>query len=465
MLRNSCLLIAFVCGSLAAPVSRAQTLQPKPRILTPTELNAKIEAYLEPFVGTNNFSGVVCITRGNRILSQKAYGKANYEFGIPNTAETRFHIASVSKSFTAAAILLLEEQGKLATTDPLSKFVPDYPGGGKIQLQHLLTHTSGIPNINDFPEYERESRFAHSIVQVVSMFKDKPLDFEPGSRSRYSNSNYNVLALVIERVSGQAYGDFLQANVFDPLGLSSIVHHSNATMVIPNCASGTEPEGLLDVKLSQYLDWSIKTGNGSLVATAKDLCVFVTSLFAGKLLQSASLAKIMKPGTSLPYGWSRSERFGRRTMSVGGRSPGFIANVEYFLEDTLCIAILTNSYSSVGQVIAPDIGAIVFDQPVVIPKVAYVSPGEGELAPFIGKYKLPDDYYAPGGTLSLQNRVKYLEGHWSNGALTIIYPVGADSFIDRTYWAQVRFTRDAAGQITGFIYNLLREFTARKVSP
>lgn len=429
------------------------------------DLATTIETYLKPFVETNNFSGVVCITQGNHLVFQKGYGKANYEFNVPNSAETRFHIASVTKSFTAAGILLLEERGKLSTSDPLIKFIPDYPLGDKILLQHLLTHCSGIPNVNDFPEYDRESRFHHTVEQVVAMFRDKPLDFEPGSRFRYSNSNYNLLALIIEKVSGQSYGDFLNTNIFQPLGLESITHDGDAAKIIPDRAEGTEPDGLRDIRLVPYLDWSNKTGNGSLVATAADICRFATALFTGHLLAPASLSKVMNPGPSVPYGWSGGEHFGHKTMSASGRSPGFIASVEYSLDDTTCIAILTNSYSSVGQVVAPDISAIVFGQSVTIPTIAYVPPGEGQLAAYAGQYKMPDDYYVPGATLAVVDRGKYLEAQWSNGSMTIIYPVGGDMFVDRTFWAEARFTRDTNGRITGFVYKLLKEFAAKRIAP
>lgn len=465
MFRNSFLIFVLGCAFVMPPPCKAQKAEQNVILLTPTSLDTKIEAYLRPFIETNNFSGVVCVTHGEDILFHKGYGNANYAFGISNTPDTRFHIASISKTFTAAAILLLEESGKLSTSDPLSKFIPDYPNGDKVQLHHLLTHTSGIPNVNSFPEYNRESRFRQSLEQIVAMFKDKPLDFEPGSRSRYSNSNYNVLALIIEKVSGQTFGDFLRTKILDPLGLKTVAHDGDATVIIPNSASGTEPDGLRGVKLVPYLDWSIKTGNGSLVTTAFDLCKFVHSLFTGKVLSPASLAKIMNSTGSFPYGWAQEERFGRRLMGVGGRSPGFIANVEYFLEDTVCIAILTNSYSSVGQVIASDISSIVFSQPVTVPRIAYVPPRQGELASFVGQYKMPDNYYAPGAVLTLKDHGQYLVATWSNGATTIIYPAGGDNFVDRTYWAQLRFTRDTQGQLTGFIYSLLQDFTAKKVTP
>jgi len=446
-------------------IALAQNEVSEPSTRSSRNLAAKIENYLRPYAETNNFSGVVCITRHDRILFQRGYGMANYEFGVPNTSETRFHIASVSKPFTAAAVLLLEERGKLDTSDPISRFLADYPNGNKIHLQHLLTHSSGIPNVNNFPDYDQESRFPHTVEQVVALFKDNPLDFEPGSRFRYSNSNYNVLALIMERVSGEKYGEFLKANIFDPLGLTSVLHDGDAKRIIPNRASGTEPEGLLDVKLVPYLDWTIKTGNGSLITTASDLCTFASSLFTGKLLNAASLAKVMLPGTPFPYGWASDERFGHKMMRINGRSPGFVASLEYFLRDSICIAILSNSYSSVAQDIAPHISALVFGRSIDAPSIAYAAHRADEMSAFIGRYKMPDNYYVPGATLTLQDRGKYLEANWSNGAMTVIYPTGGDNFVDRTFWAHVRFTRDDSGQVSGFVYKLVQDFTVKKLTP
>jgi len=125
---------------------------------TPDSLEARVEAYVEPYVRSNNFSGVVLLAREGKVVLRKGYGMANYELGVPNTPESKFHIASVSKSFTAAALLLLEQQGKLSVNDPLSKFIPDYPNGDRITIHHLLAHTSGIPDVNRLPGYEEKSR-------------------------------------------------------------------------------------------------------------------------------------------------------------------------------------------------------------------------------------------------------------------------------------------------------------------
>ena len=424
---------------------------------------AKIDAYLNPFVQTNNFTGVVFVSRGDRILFQKGYGLANPAFQIPNTPQTRFHIASISKAFTAAAILILEERGKLQTTDTVSKFLPDYPSGDKIRLEHLLTHSSGIPNVGDFPELSKGAYVPYTAASIVATFKDKPLSFEPGSRFRYTNSEYNLLALIIEKVSGREFGEFLKVGIFDPLGLQSTVHDGDVSRVIPNLASGTEPSGLQGVKFLPYLAWPTKTGSGSLVSTTGDLCKFAGSLLGGQLLRPASLAKIMQPGSVFPYGWADRDRFGRKAKGVGGRSPGFITNLEYFPDDGTCVAILTNSYSSVGQVIAADISALALGHPATPPPIAYVRPRPGQLAAFTGRFQMPENYYIPNAVLTIQDRGDSLEASWSIGLTTIIYPTGGDDFVDRTNWAMVRFTRDPTGQVNGFTYKLLQDFNAHKV--
>src|SRR5437763_9412286 len=155
----------------------------------PTSAN-QIEAYLQPFVESGNFTGAVFVSRHREIILRKAYGMANYELLVPNSPETRFHIASLSKPFTAAAILQLQEQGRLTLTDHLSRFLPDFPNADKITLDHLLTHTSGIPNVNDLPDYDAFARTPHTLPGLVAKFAALPLEFEPGSDYDYSSSNY-----------------------------------------------------------------------------------------------------------------------------------------------------------------------------------------------------------------------------------------------------------------------------------
>src|SRR5213078_3147724 len=258
------------------------------------QLEAQVDAYLRPYLDLGGFNGSVLIAKGGRVLLSKGYGMANYELNVINTPQTKFHLGSVSKTFTAAAIMLLLEQGKLSVRDPLTRYIPDYPNGEKITIHHLLTNTSGIPNVNNFPEYATQSKFPHTPADLIAMFKQKPLDFEPGTRGYIeSNSNYNLLAYIIEKISGQSYGDFLRQQIFDPLGLRDTNHDGDASVLIANKASGYVPVGAMSVENAPYLDWSIKTGNGSIYSTVEDLLSWDRALYAEKILKKGWLQRMV----------------------------------------------------------------------------------------------------------------------------------------------------------------------------
>lgn len=221
---------------LAAGIGALALILPSPLLASPPrrDLASRLDAYLRPYVETNNFSGVIYIARGDHVLFQKGYGLAHPAFAIPHTPATRFHIASISKAFTAAAVLVLEEHGQLSTADSVARFLPGFPQGEKIRLTHLLTHSSGLRNVGDFPPLIAGTYVPYTAADLVAAIEKNPLDFEPGTRFRYTNSDYNVLARIIEIVSGQPFGAFMQANVFDPLGLRSTVHDGDAGRVIAN---------------------------------------------------------------------------------------------------------------------------------------------------------------------------------------------------------------------------------------
>ncbi|MDP9229722.1 MAG: beta-lactamase family protein, partial [Bacteroidota bacterium] len=197
---------------------------------------------MKTFVDTKNFNGAILVAQKGKILYNKAFGMANQDFGILNKPGTKFHIASVSKNFTAAAILLLEQRNLLKVTDTISKYVPGLPYGDKITIHQLLTHTSGIPNINNMPEYDTIALFPQTPGSLINVFKNKPLDFTPGAKYSYSNSNYNVLACIIEKVSQINYGDFLAENIFNPLAMQNTAHRKKAAMTITNNSTGYQAD-------------------------------------------------------------------------------------------------------------------------------------------------------------------------------------------------------------------------------
>jgi len=429
-------------------------------------LEARIAAYVESYVRTNNFSGVILITRGEQALFRKGYGDAVREFDVPVTPETKFQVASVSKSFTAAAILLLEQQGKLRTSDPLDRYLPGYPNGGRLTLHHLLAHTSGIPNVNSLPDYDDKSRFPQRLTEIISWFKDRPLEFEPGARYSYSNSNYNLLADVIEKVSGKSYGEFMEEAVFRPLGMTDTAHHGDAKAVIPRLAAGYAPAGGDAVERAPFLDWSIKTGNGSLYATADDLARWDRALYGDALLKEASRRKIFAEHTEgVGYGWF--VRKGKHpSLGSSGRAPGFSASIERFTNDKVCVIVLSNLYSSLAQSMAGDIAAIVFgeDRQPLIPATP-VALAEAELVRYLGRYQFGQDFaFNPGMGAEVKR-----DGPWlvlvggAGGGTSYLIPLGEGRFVDRAYGGIVTFVKNADGKVAALLWNFGRDYRAVRV--
>ncbi len=429
-------------------------------------IEAEVDAYIQPYLEGNNFSGAVLIARKGKVLVSKGYGMANYEFGVRNTPQTKFHIASVSKPFTAVAIMILEERKLLSTDDRLTKFIPDYPNGDKITLHHLLTHTSGIPNINDFPDYDRESKFPHSPGDLVEMFKQKPLEFQPGERYRYGNSNYNLLAYIIEKVSGQGYGEFLQENIFAPLEMKNIGHDGRARSLLENRASGYVPAGISGLENAPYLDWSIKTGSGSLYSTIEDLYKFDRALYTDKILKKATLERMFVEGRGNSYGWFVRKRFHRRVTAANGRSPGFTASFERFVDDDVCVIVLSNSYSTVAQTpIAADLAAIALGEVYVVPsaiKPLKVSPKI--LESYAGRYEFGADFFRPGAVVTIVKEEDHLLMDWGGGFHPVLVPVSETEFLDRSFWARVIFVKDRKGEVMQLTWDADKGYAAKRLT-
>jgi CubicO group peptidase (beta-lactamase class C family) len=210
---------------LLVSCSTPQTVNPTPQISTTSVPAAQIasvpasevDTYLNSLVRIGSFSGSVLMARNGEVLLTKGYGFADREHKISNTPQTKFRLGSITKQFTAMAIIILEAQDKLDAQDPICKYLTECPEAwATITIHHLLTHTSGIPNFTDFPDYRRTSATPSAPEETIDRFQDEPLDFQPGESWSYSNSGYILLGHIIERVSNQSYEEFLQENIFTP---------------------------------------------------------------------------------------------------------------------------------------------------------------------------------------------------------------------------------------------------------
>jgi CubicO group peptidase (beta-lactamase class C family) len=252
------------------------------------DLPARIEQIPRSYARNNQFMGAVLVAEGDRVIIDKGYGYANIERQEPNTPDTKFRLGSITKQFTAACVLLLEERGKLKTYDVVNKYIPNAPRAwGKITIFHLLTHMSGIPNFTSFPDYPEIETRTVTPEQLVALFRDKPLDFEPGTRWNYSNSGYALLGYLIEKVSGNGYQDFVRENILEPVGMKDSGYDSSSA-VIARHANGYTRRGDAIVN-ANYIDMTIPYAAGGLYSTTHDLLRWEHGLFGGKVLSPASL--------------------------------------------------------------------------------------------------------------------------------------------------------------------------------
>ncbi len=458
--KGSVYMIRFVCAAILslAVIDTA--------IAQSADIAAKVDAYVKPYLEAKSFSGAILIARGGKILVSKGYGMANYELDAPNTPQTRFHIASVSKPFTAAAIMMLEERGLLSVNDPLTKFIPDYPGGEKITVHHLLIHTSGIANVNGFPDYDAKSKFPQTPESLIVMFKNHPLAFQPGARYSYSNSNYNLLAFIIEKVSGKTYGEFLRENIFDPLGMKDTAHDSHAQAMIKNRASGYVPVGAAGLENAPYLDWTAKTGNGSLYSTVEDLYKWDRALYTEKILKRATLDKIFTAHTDgVGYGWFLSRRHNRRAIRINGRSPGFQGEIHRYTDDDVFVAVLSNNYSGTASLMIDDVAAIALGEKYEAFELARSRRIDSKLIETLtGRYQGGADFIRPNAVLVVERQGDDLFLNWGNGFLSAMIPLADGSFLDRLFGGRVRFIKDDRGTVTQLIWRSGVDYPARRTN-
>jgi CubicO group peptidase (beta-lactamase class C family) len=311
---------------------------------------AKIDRIVRQQMLANKIPGVsVAILRAGKIILLKSYGLANVELQVPVKPETVFQSGSIGKQFTAAAVMILVQEKKLSLADKLSKYFPDAPAAWKdITVWHLLTHTSGL---GDYPA-DIDLRRDYTEEEYYESFKKAPLDFAPGSSWNYSNVGYVMLGILIRKVSGQFYGDFLQQRIFKPAGMTTARVISEAD-IVPNRAAGYRlVQG--ELKNQQWVSPSTNsTADGSLYVSILDLAKWDTALYTDRLFTRGSLDQIWTPaklsdGTTKDYGfgWHLGVLHGQRVVFHGGAWQGFKSQIVRFLDAKLTIIFLANSWET-----------------------------------------------------------------------------------------------------------------------
>lgn len=309
---------------------------------------SKIDSIVSLKYSVNEPGITILVAKDGKAIYQKALGKSNLELNIPIELNSVFQIGSITKQFTAVSILMLAEQGKLNIEDKIGKYIPEYVEVGKdIRIHHLLNHTSGIKNKTPLSEKNNVSRMDRSPKELITYFKDEPLEFIPGEKFKYSNAGYILLGQIIEKVSKHSYGEFIQENIFDKIGMTSS-YYGNMKHIIPNRTTGYIIEQNEFIN-ADYMNLSLAYSAGAILSTTEDLLKWQNALLSNTLLKESSIKQAMTPtilnsGKRIPYGYGF--RFSRLSNSPviahTGSTKGFTSIALFLPQENMYITALTN---------------------------------------------------------------------------------------------------------------------------
>jgi CubicO group peptidase (beta-lactamase class C family) len=411
---------AILCAAAVPPALAAQAARGN-RIASRQIVASAADSIADAILKRGRVASLsVAVVRGRDTLVMKGYGMADLENDVPATAQTVYRIGSVTKQFTSVAAMQLVEQGKLSLDDEVTKYVPNAPTHGRrILVRHLFNHTSGIPSYTDVgPRFGRFMRTDLAKDSLIAVVKDDSLQFEPGSHFYYNNTGYFLLGMVIERVTGKSYGDYLRDALFVPNGLTSTIY-CGVTPLIKKRAQGYEgrPTGLVN---AGYISMDLPYAAGSLCSTVGDLAAWTRLLHSGKLVNASSFASMTTPvkltsGRPMQYGFGlQIDTVGsHRRIHHGGGINGFISELAYYPDDSLTVVVLSNTAPAPSDQVAENMARVALGLPYLPdrpPPPADLTIPADEIAKLSGNYKItwPDGskrnarIYAEGAQVMLQ---------------------------------------------------------------
>ena len=337
---------------------------------------AKIDELLSRYHANGQFNGSVLVAENGNVIYKKGFGLANMEWQIPNSPDTKFRLGSITKQFTAVVVLQLVNEGKIALDDKLSNYIPEYPKktADRVTIHQLLNHTSGIPSYTALPNFMRDkTRDRYAPMELVRIFWEMELEFEPGKQFRYNNSGYHLLGTIIEKVTGQPYADVVQERILKPLNMLASGYDVNQALLTKR--AGAYSRTLDGFENAPYLDMTIPYAAGSLYSTVEDLYQWDQALYTDKLLP-AKLKEIMfKPNLeNYGYGWvvrKSQAPDSQREISIvghGGGIHGFSTLIERIPQDKHLVILLNNTGGTRLSEMSQGIIKILYGAPALMPK-------------------------------------------------------------------------------------------------
>lgn len=410
-------------------------------------ISEKMDALVAAYAKETGFNGVVMVAQKGNILFQKGYGYKNAEEKMNNDVQTIFQVGSITKQFTAALIMQLQQEKKLSVNDKLSKYYPSYPNGDKITIENLLTHTSGIFNYtNDTSLMKSDVTRSYSEKELVATFRDKPLSFEPGSKWEYSNSAYTLLGFIIQKVTKKPYEQVMRERILQPLQMANsgfdFTHLNNS-----NKAKGyfsLRPEKAMPAPV---VDSTIAYAAGALYSTVDDLYKWERAIYTNKILMPESWKRTFTPlKNKYGYGWGIDTLYGKNYTAHSGGIHGFSSYLMRFPEDELAIIALSNSSSNVGK-LTRNLAAVFYDQPYEITKAKEeIKIEPSALQQYTGVYKL-----APNFSITITSEGSQLKAQATGQPIAEIYPQKENFFFYKVVDAQIEFQKDEKGAVTSLV--------------
>jgi len=392
----------------------------------------------------------VLVSQNGDIIYQKGFGYADIEKKIPVTPDTKFKIGSISKQFTAVAILKLQEEGKIKTEDKLSKYIPDFPRGNEVTIYQLLTHTSGIHDYNSTPNLDVTKPITPQAL--LDIIKKLPYDFNPGERYLYNNSGYFILGYIVAQLSGKTLSEYLNETFFKPLGMkNSGIYETN--IVLNYEAQGYSMNGE-KVKKADFQEMSWALGVGSIYSTTKDLYKWNEAIFNWKVLSNATLKTaftqtVLNSGGKVDYGfgWFLITNRGFKFIQHSGGVSGFSAYLEHQPENNLTVCVLLNSLPS-PEGIHPIFNGQAISEFILQDKMEKQNIGvdtivsENILKKYVGRYN-----YGQGMAMWVTLKEKQLFGQMTAMEASPLTPISENEFYFKARNAKIKFVPDTSSII------------------
>jgi CubicO group peptidase (beta-lactamase class C family) len=436
-----------------------------PYLSNDKDISKKVDDYLNAEQKIDNFSGSVLVAKGGTVLLDKGYNMSNFEQNVKNTAYTTFPIGSMTKQFTSMAIMQLVEKGMINEQDKVSKYIPDFPNGDKITIDNLLTHTSGLGDLSVPELLTMKPEDSEKVDNVINLFKNKPLNFNPGTKFQYSNSGYILLGYIVEKVSGIKYADYLQNNIFKPLNMDHTGMGYNGTE--KNYTSNGYT-GYLDVSpISDEALLNGLYGAGALYSTTEDLYKWDRALKEHKLVNEKTSDKIFSNHVAMSedskvyygYGWMLYDSPVGRDIFHGGNILGFTSNIARFVDKDLTIIILSNiGYSDLDS-INNTLTNICLGYKYEMPKSKeVVKIDTNTLNKYTGEYS-----FSTLGTVSIANEDGHTYFEIQGQPKYEMFPEAQNKFFFRAFNGTLTFNTNDEGQVTSIdLYQLGLKYSGNK---